>query len=468
MALKFRRGTTAQQSGSLAFGEPYVNTTLGTLLIGGPDGDILLSATGTGSTGNFGPISGSGLDITGDANIHGNLTLGGNITIGDSTTDNVSINADLSSSIIPDVTNAFDLGSTDKVYRNVYATSISGAIAATNGVVSGSSQVIGILDSLNSFSGSQLTQNSALATITGSLIASASTAKTTNDSQGVSLTNLNTFSGSTLTRLSTLETETSNLESFTSSINTTIKSKLNADGVISGSSQILGGSGLVSGSSQITLSSTTGFSTYSTSVDTRITTEKCRVDAILSAADADKDSFAEIVTLINSVDTTNDNAFASFYTASVGRLNNLESTSGSVNISVSNLNTFSGSALTRLSALEVETANLESFTSSINTTIKSKLDADGVISGSSQILGTDSADLIEISGSLVTNQKATFGYQFGTALEVTGGVEINNGISYPVQITDNFIVSGSTILGTDSADLIEISGSLVTNQKATF
>ena len=468
MALKFRRGTTAQQSGSLAFGEPYVNTTLGTLLIGGPDGDILLSATGTGSTGNFGPISGSGLDITGDANIHGNLTLGGNITIGDSSTDNVSINADLSSSIIPDVTNAFDLGSTDKVYRNVYATSISGAIAATNGVVSGSSQVIGILDSLNSFSGSQLTQNSALATITGSLIASASTAKTTNDSQGVSLTNLNTFSGSTLTRLSTLETETSNLESFTSSINTTIKSKLNADGVISGSSQILGGSGLVSGSSQITLSSTTGFSTYSTSVDTRITTEKGRVDAILSAADADKDSFAEIVTLINSVDTTNDNAFASFYTASVGRLNNLESTSGSVNISVSNLNTFSGSALTRLSALEVETANLESFTSSINTTIKSKLDADGVISGSSQILGTDSADLIEISGSLVTNQKATFGYQFGTALEVTGGVEINNGISYPVQITDNFIVSGSTILGTDSADLIEISGSLVTNQKATF
>jgi hypothetical protein len=59
MALKFRRGTTAQQSGSLAFGEPYVNTTLGTLLIGGPNGDIVLSTTGTGSTGNFGPISGS-------------------------------------------------------------------------------------------------------------------------------------------------------------------------------------------------------------------------------------------------------------------------------------------------------------------------------------------------------------------------------------------------------------------------
>ena len=43
-----------------------------------------------------------------------------------------------------------------------------------------------------------------------------------------------------------------------------------------------------------------------------INTEKGRIDAILLAADADKDSFAEIVSLINSVDTTNDSAFASY------------------------------------------------------------------------------------------------------------------------------------------------------------
>jgi hypothetical protein len=42
----------------------------------------------------------------------------------------------------------------------------------------------------------------------------------------------------------------------------------------------------------------------------QIDTEKGRIDAILLAADADKDSFAEIVSLINSVDTENDNAFA--------------------------------------------------------------------------------------------------------------------------------------------------------------
>jgi hypothetical protein len=43
-----------------------------------------------------------------------------------------------------------------------------------------------------------------------------------------------------------------------------------------------------------------------------INTEKGRVDAILSASDADKDSFAEIVQLINSVDTESDSAFASY------------------------------------------------------------------------------------------------------------------------------------------------------------
>lgn len=47
-------------------------------------------------------------------------------------------------------------------------------------------------------------------------------------------------------------------------------------------------------------------------VDAKIDTEKGRIDAILSASDADKDSFKEIVDLINSVDTTNDNAFAGY------------------------------------------------------------------------------------------------------------------------------------------------------------
>jgi hypothetical protein len=218
MALKFRRGTTAQQSGSLAFGEPFVNTTLGTLLVGGDTGDITLAVAGTGSTGTFGPISGSGLDITGNANIAGNLTLGGTITIGDAATDNVVVNADLSSSIIPNNDNAFDLGSSAARYRAIYGTNIYGAINATNGVVSGSSQVT--LQSTTGFSAYDTT----LATITGSLISSASADRvsiTNINSATASLivetTNLETFSASALTRLSALEVETSNLETFSGS-----------------------------------------------------------------------------------------------------------------------------------------------------------------------------------------------------------------------------------------------------------
>ena len=47
-------------------------------------------------------------------------------------------------------------------------------------------------------------------------------------------------------------------------------------------------------------------------LQSQINTEKGRIDAILSASDADKDSFAEIVELINSVDTESDSAFASY------------------------------------------------------------------------------------------------------------------------------------------------------------
>ena len=66
--------------------------------------------------------------------------------------------------------------------------------------------------------------------------------------------------------------------------------------------------GVVSGSGQIVLSDTVGYS----ALDGRVTSVEGDVSAILAASSADKDSFAEIVTLINSVDTTNDDALAAY------------------------------------------------------------------------------------------------------------------------------------------------------------
>jgi hypothetical protein len=147
-----------------------VNTTLGTLVVGGETGDIVLSAGGTGSTGNFGAISGSGLDITGNANIAGNLTLGGQLTIGDATSDTVNVVASLSSSLIPQTTNAFDLGSTTKIWRDLYISTGSIKFVANGAVVSTLSA---------NGDGSQNFPNGA--NITGSLIVSGSNVEFTRD-----------------------------------------------------------------------------------------------------------------------------------------------------------------------------------------------------------------------------------------------------------------------------------------------
>jgi hypothetical protein len=165
---QIRRGGSSDTS-SLASGELYLNTNEGALQVGTPTAGAPIKLLSL-NTASFGDII-----LTGSAYISGDVVLGGTITIGDTTSDSVVFNADLSSSIIPDSGSTYDLGSISKVYRNVYATSISGAIAATNGVisgssqvvaslpqglVSGSSQVIGILDSLNSLTGSYATTGS--------------------------------------------------------------------------------------------------------------------------------------------------------------------------------------------------------------------------------------------------------------------------------------------------------------------
>jgi len=149
-------------------------------------------------------------------------------------------------------------------------------------VVSGSEQIVGILGPLNTFSASQENKNSTISTytasidtkwqtlqnVTASLIAATSSYETTGkgivsgSSQILPLLPAGTVSGSTQitlsdtigyttlsasidNRLDQLETDSgsqanriTNLESFTSSINTTIKTKLNVENVISGSSQL--------------------------------------------------------------------------------------------------------------------------------------------------------------------------------------------------------------------------------------
>ena len=60
------------------------------------------------------------LTIEGDAEIKGNLVLGGNITLGDADTDGININSEFNNSLIPNVTDSYDLGSSTKLWKNIF------------------------------------------------------------------------------------------------------------------------------------------------------------------------------------------------------------------------------------------------------------------------------------------------------------------------------------------------------------
>jgi hypothetical protein len=125
---------------------------------------------------------------------------------------------------------------------------------------------------------------------------------------------------------------------------------------------------------------------------TQIETEKGRIDAILLSSDADKDSFKEIVDLINSVDTENDNAFGTYVLNTNDRLDSIEVESGSIR---SEFNSYTSSANNILEDHELQRwlhgerlTSIETFTGSLSdtvndiTTIKGRLDKLEIESGS--------------------------------------------------------------------------------------
>ena len=200
---QLRRGTTGDKP-TLTAGELYVDQTSENLIVGvNGSKEITLLKLNDINTGS--------LTLTGDIQLNGNIYLGDNLA-----NDSVNVNSPFSGSLIPSGSNVFDLGSTTLKYRNVYATNISGAIAATNGVVSGSSQILG---------GTGIVSGSSQITY----------ANISSIPSGI-------FSGSS-------QVDADSITNFDSNV----KDKLNTDGVISGSSQVtlLLPNGVVSGSSQI-------------------------------------------------------------------------------------------------------------------------------------------------------------------------------------------------------------------------
>lgn len=100
-----------------AFFDVTTNSISSTVL----DSNITLDPMGTGQL----VVTAANVDIRGSLRATGNITWDGSVVLGDSDTDNVTFNADINSNIIPNVTNASNLGSVAKEWRNIYSHNLS-------------------------------------------------------------------------------------------------------------------------------------------------------------------------------------------------------------------------------------------------------------------------------------------------------------------------------------------------------
>ena len=105
----YNLGSTTQQWGVLYLGatDSTSNTT----------GSIVTSG-GVGIKKNV--TVGGSVNVHGNLHANGNITADGSITLGDADTDNIVLNADVNSHIIPNTNNVKDLGSSAQKWRDLH------------------------------------------------------------------------------------------------------------------------------------------------------------------------------------------------------------------------------------------------------------------------------------------------------------------------------------------------------------
>ena len=429
--LQIRRGTNASTS-SIVFSESelFYNQSKETLQISNGSNTLItlarLDRINTGSLSLTGDFTASNALFTGDITFGGSL-----ITLGNENTDNIVIGGELSSSIIPNNDNSFDLGSDTRKYRAIY--SVSGSITNLNGV-----NFTNFVNSTNTFTSSQTNVNSALnaytasndtkwstlQNVTASLLSYTASNDTTNTTQNTRLTSLENKTGS----LATTGSNTFNgnqIVSGTLNVTGGITGSIAAtNGVVSGSSQLTSsfdtrylntlGDSVVSGSSQITysgissiptniISSSNNTPTIALSIQNGVISGSAiggvvsgssqvsyvglsNIPAGILSSSAQIDALFNldgIVSGSSQVDITATTGYATFSgsikttdDAQSGRLTNLEAFSGSQNTKNATLATYTASVNADLGALHTYTASvnadlnqLHSYTSSLKTAI---------------------------------------------------------------------------------------------------
>jgi len=101
-------------------------------------------------------INATTIDINGNVDISGNLVLGGNITIGDADSDDISFGGELTSHIVPNADDTYDLGSSTKQWRNVY---VDGTLEADAITVDGVSLAVVTSENVSDIVGAMFSSN---------------------------------------------------------------------------------------------------------------------------------------------------------------------------------------------------------------------------------------------------------------------------------------------------------------------
>ena len=142
--LKLRRGSSFT---SPQISEPFFNSSNNTLLVGygTEDGEqitLVNLGANTGSVELTGDLTASNITLTGDLSAR-NVSLSGNIIIGDEIQDNITVQGQFSGSLIPSSSNDYDLGSTTKKWRNLFvvSASIDDVTLPGSNIVSSSQQI---------------------------------------------------------------------------------------------------------------------------------------------------------------------------------------------------------------------------------------------------------------------------------------------------------------------------------------
>ena len=286
-----------------------------------------------------------------------------------------------------------------------FSTSVDSRLDSVEASLGGGGDIGSSVTQLNSFTGSQETKNSTLATYTTSVDSRLGQLETNSGSQASQLSNLQSFTGSQETKNSTLATYTASVDSHISNVNS-----------------------------------------YTASNDTTNTAQNNRLTTLeaFTGSQETKDS-----TL-------------STYTASVdNRLNQLSTDSGSQASRLTNIESFTGSQNTKNSTLATYTASvdgrlssIETFTSSFGTTFSSSVDSRlDTLEGTGTIQGVGTGNNVTFATVTTTGNMTV-----GGDLVVQGNTVSLNTSTLVVEDKLITLASGSTDAATANGAGLEVAG----------